>query len=242
MKKVLLVDSGSGGLNVLHNCINSVKGCDFLLFCDNKNLPYGNKSKQELLDMTEHNLRVIKSFFDFDVVVFACCTLTACCLKECEAIFPDVKFVGAVPPIVKAVEKYGQDKVVVLATENTIKHSEVFANYPNVKKIAMAHLAEQIDCNLNCLEVLKDCFVDENLQMKDCAVVLGCTHYNAVKDLIARRFCPVEVFDVCEEVANALKTEEGDSSQNGQMQIVTSQNDGFLAKLWQRLKEKQEDG
>ncbi len=242
MKKVLLIDSGSGGLNVLHNCIKRVKGCDFLLFCDNKNLPYGNKNKKDLCEMTANNLRVIKSFYDFDVVVFACCTLTACCLKECEKMFPYVEFVGAVPPIKKSVEKYGQEKVVVLATENTIKYSEELAKYANVKKIAMPHLAEQIDCNLNCFEKVGDCFSSVDLQIEDCALVLGCTHYNAVKDLIAEKFCPIEIFDVCEEVIKALKMEGGTCLQNGQIQIMTSKNDGFLAKLWQRLKEKQEDG
>ena len=241
MKKVLLIDSGSGGLNVLHNCINSVKGCDFLLFCDNKNLPYGNKSKQELLDMTEHNLRVIKSCFDFDVVVFACCTLTACCLQECQQAFPKVKFVGAVPPIAKAVEKYGQENVVVVATENTIKHSGELSKYPNVEKVAMPHLAEQIDRNLGCIENVKSEFVDVGHSVKGCAVVLGCTHYSAVKGLIAEQLKPVEIFDVCDEVANALKMVVGEGVKNGQLQIMTSKNDGFLAKLWQRLKEKQED-
>lgn len=240
MKKVLLIDSGSGGLNVLHKCLKNVGGCDFLLFCDNKNLPYGNKSKEELIEMTANNLKVIKSFYDFEVVVFACCTLTACCLKECQKIFPFVEFVGAVPPVEKAVGKYGQENVVVLATENTIKYSEVLKKFASVDKVEMPQLAKLIDDNLNCLGKLQNIKLFAKENKNNCAIVLGCTHYNAVKKFVVDQLNVVEVFDVCDEVVFALKRAVGETA-NGQLQIMTSKNDGFLAKLWQRLKEKQED-
>ena len=45
MKNVLLIDSGTGGVNVLKECFKVVPKCNYLLFCDTKNLPYGTKSK-----------------------------------------------------------------------------------------------------------------------------------------------------------------------------------------------------
>ena len=53
MKNVLLMDSGSGGINILKECVHVCPYCNYLLFCDALNLPYGNKSKEELIDITK---------------------------------------------------------------------------------------------------------------------------------------------------------------------------------------------
>ena len=110
MKKVLLIDSGSGGVNVLKECIKTCPCCDFLLFCDNANLPYGNKDKEQLIGISLKNLRTIYQFFKFEIVIFACNTLTAVCLKECEKSFSEVEYIGTVPPIRTALEDFEKDK------------------------------------------------------------------------------------------------------------------------------------
>ena len=71
MEKVLLIDSGSGGINILKECVKVAPYCDYLLYCDNKNLPYGNKTKEQLLQITFKNLENIYKFFKFKIVIFA---------------------------------------------------------------------------------------------------------------------------------------------------------------------------
>ena len=111
MKKVLLIDSGLGGANILARCLKEVPCCDYLLFCDNKNLPYGNKSKQDLLKITIDNLEKIRSFFDFDIVIFACNTLTATVIEECREIYRDTVFIGTEPAILPALRKFEEKDV-----------------------------------------------------------------------------------------------------------------------------------
>ena len=40
MKNVLLIDSGSGGINILKECVKVAPRCNFLLFCDAYNKKY----------------------------------------------------------------------------------------------------------------------------------------------------------------------------------------------------------
>ena len=69
MKKVLLIDSGSGGVNILKECVKVCPYADYLLFCDTKNLPYGSKSKEELIEITFKNLDEIHKFFPYEIVI-----------------------------------------------------------------------------------------------------------------------------------------------------------------------------
>lgn len=215
MKNVLLIDSGSGGVNILKECVRVVPQCNFLLFCDDANLPYGAKSRAQLQQITLQNLRNIRSFFDFDVVVLACNTLSCTALDAARAHFEDVPFVGTVPAIKPALQKFEPQEILVLATRATLRHNKLVKKYPNLMKKSLPKLAELIDNNLDNLWAVRPylCaqlrpFFQEGRTPK--AVVLGCTHYQAVKDILQEIFVQntgkkVEFFDSANGVARRLK-------------------------------------
>lgn len=240
MKNVLLIDSGSGGVNILKECVRVCPYCNFLLFCDDKNLPYGSKSKEELQKITIQNLKNIKKFFDFEIVVLACNTLSCTCLERVRREFGDVTFVGTVPAVKPALENFEVKDVLVLATEATIKHNVLIRKNPDLHTLALPWLASEIDAHLDELEVLKPRLVEEieqflkikinkekkesgkekialkgankckNTQKKDAfrpkAVVLGCTHYLAVKGILQEILGEdVQFFDSANGVARRLR-------------------------------------
>ncbi len=234
MKKVLLIDSGSGGLNVLKECVKAAPFCDFLLFCDDKNIPYGNKSNEELLKITFENLKNISSFFDFDIVIFACNTLSSVCLTACREKYPNKIFIGTEPAIKPARKKYLPKDILVLATQSTLRNSKVLKNFYG-QTLAISTLAADIDQNLDNLSVLKDQIAQRFSNIKCKAVVLGCTHYCAVEEYIKSGLkSKVEFFDGRFGVARRLKSFVIDDSENFQVQIMTSKSQEFLVKLWSR--------
>lgn len=238
MKNVLLVDSGSGGVNVLLKCIEEVPMCNFLLFCDNKNLPYGEKSKETLQKLMIENLKKIYIFFKFDVVVIACNTLTATTIEKCRETFCNVKFVGTEPAIRPALEKYRPEDILLLATPTTIKHNHYVNLVKGIQTLELKELASLIDENLDDLSVVLP-YIKNKLQGKTAkAVVLGCTHYVAVKDLIAACLPNAEIFTSEEGVARRLKAILGERRVNYQVQFITSKNDGFLPKIVYYFNEK----
>lgn len=235
MKNVLLLDSGSGGINVLKECVKIAPYCNFLFYCDNKNMPYGDKSKEELQQITVENLRRIYTFFKFDIVIFACNTLTCTCLEKCREIFADKIFIGTVPAIKPALQKFDEKEILVLATPTTIKHNVLLSKLQNVQRLSMPTLAKDIDKHLDNLSVLRP-KLSQILSDKKCkAVVLGCTHYASVKDIILNVFDDtIEIFDSANGVARRLKSflDVASPDQNYQVQIMVSGNADFVGKLW----------
>ena len=232
MKNVLLLDSGSGGVNILKQCVQIAPHCNFLMFCDDKNFPYGNKAKDELLAITFKNLEMIKSFFTFDIVIFACNTLTSVCIDQCRKRYRDVIFIGTEPAIKPALEHFCEKDVLVLATENTLKNNKLIKSHKELVLFNMPTLASEIDKNMDNLHVLKN-YLIENLSNFDAkAIVLGCTHYFAIKDLLLQVFPGVDVFDSARGVANRLLSFVEGDKEEFQVQIMTSGDFDFIGRLW----------
>ncbi len=238
MKNVLLIDSGSGGINILKECVKVCPNCNFLMFCDDKNLPYGSKTKQQLQEITLQNLKDVYAFFKFDIVILACNTLSCTCLEACRKAFADKIFIGTVPAVKPALEKFEDGDVLVLATQATLGHNVLINKHPKLQKKSMPHLASDIDAHLDELDVLAeglkaefDGFLRQHGAPK--AVVLGCTHYVAVKDLLGDIFGKTtEFFDSANGVARRLKSFVGEAEQGFQLQFMTTSNHGLLSKFW----------
>lgn len=243
MRKVLLIDSGSGGVNILKECLKVYPCCDFLMFCDNKNLPYGSKTKEDLIQITTQNLEFVRDFFPFEFIVFACNTLTSTCIDFCREKFSDVEFVGTVPAIKPALEKFLEKEILVIATEATIKHNKLISKHPNINCLEMPDLASLIDENLDNLDCLTPYLEDELLsyingkkgEEKIKALVLGCTHYVALKPILEKILPEMEIFDGANGVARRIGTLVGGESGDYQVRIMTSENGDMWAKLWNYL-------
>ncbi len=233
MKKVLLIDSGSGGVNILKECVKVCPHCDYLLFCDSENLPYGSKTKADLIELTQQNLDRIYSFFKFEIVVLACNTLTATVIDEMRERYKNITFVGTVPAIKPALEKFSAGEILILATEATIEHNKLINKTPNLILKAMPNLASDIDANLDNLDTLKYTLKNELKKVKDDikSIVLGCTHYLSIKHILQDIFGQdVEIFDSANGVARRLKHFIGESEINYQVQFIA--NEKMLPLFW----------
>ena len=238
MKKVLLIDSGSGGVNVLKECVRVCPYCDFLLYCDDLNLPYGSKTKEELTEITFENLEKIRKFFSFEIVVFACNTLTSVCIDECRKNFCDVVFIGVEPAVKSALKFFEEEEILVLATGATIKHNRLLQN-SKFQLMEMKDLASKIDENIGELYKLKKVMEESLNNVMAKAVVLGCTHYSSIKDMLVSILpSKTPIFDSLEGVASRLKRVVGQGCFGFKVQIMTSgKGDALQRLLWKYFNE-----
>ncbi len=233
MKNVLLIDSGSGGINILKECVEIAPRCNFLLFCDAYNIPYGNKTKQELVSITEKNLNKIYQFFKFDIVILACNTLTATVLDVMREKFPKTIFIGTVPAIKPAILENKEKDILLIATEATIKNNKLIKKYQNseITFLSLNDLAVLIDENLDNLDVIKP-YLKDNIDERFGAIVLGCTHYRAIIPQIIKLFPDMKIYDSANGVARRLLSFVQDEPvDNFQVQIFCEKVD-MLGKLW----------
>lgn len=233
MKRVLLIDSGSGGVNILKECVKVCPYCNYLLFCDTINIPYGVKSKKELLKITINNLKKIYLFFKYDIVVLACNTLTATILDEVRQMFPNITFIGTVPAIKPALIENETKDILVLATKATIENNRLIKKYADsgIKYLALNDLAPMIDRNLYNIEVLED-YVVNNIKGDFKAIVLGCTHYLAIQNILKKNFVDVKIYDSANGVARRLLSFiDSKDKIESQVQIYCEQTE-LLGKFW----------
>jgi|CXWL01.1.fsa_nt_gi glutamate racemase len=119
VKRVLVFDSGVGGLSVFDAIVASGAGLELDYVADNAWLPYGLKSDLELqARVPTLLLRVVEQWAP-DIVVVACNTASTIALEHVRAAL-SVPVVGVVPPIKPAAALTRTGTIGLLATPATV--------------------------------------------------------------------------------------------------------------------------
>ena len=192
------LDSGIGGVYVLKQCLKTCPNNHFVYLADNKNLPFGNKSKTTLQKIAMQDCEKLISC-GCNIIVFACNTLTATAINKCRKNFPQIFFIGIEPAIMPAL-KTGE-KILVLLTNATYKFSRLIVKNKKNKNLIFAPqktLAEDIEKGR--IISMQNYIKKEKVE----GVVLGCTHYNLVKSQISSFLKTTNFFEASEGVAKRL--------------------------------------
>lgn len=115
----LFIDSGTGGLPYLDHLKKTRPGACCVYIAENKNFPYGTKTKSEILDCLIPVLKDAVNRFEPRAIVVACNTMSVNVLDELRSSF-DIPVVGTVPAI-KVAASVTKNKVIgLLATKATV--------------------------------------------------------------------------------------------------------------------------
>lgn len=190
-ERIGIFDSGIGGMSVLKKMVEQMPNNEYLYLSDNKNLPYGDKTKNELLQIASEQVNRLLDY-GVDKIVIGCNTLSVNVLEELREK-ENVKIFGVFPPV-KEELKSGHT-VLLLATERTCeKFLDLTKIYKNKLKIMpLPNLASDIERNKYNVEN-----IDINLHIK-CppkryeSVILGCTHYEFIKYKIFNHLKPLKI-------------------------------------------------
>ena len=187
-------DSGIGGLSVLQHIRHILPHESLIYFADSAFAPYGEKSEA---DITERCIAVTEFLLQQHIkaLVVACNTATAAAIKALRERYPDLIIVGMEPGL-KPAATLSQNKIVgVLATQFTLQ-SEKFNNLRThistetavqFEGQACIGLVNQIEKgelrSVATLKLVRN-YVTPLLQAGADTIVLGCTHYPFVSNLI----------------------------------------------------------
>ncbi|MEY8878145.1 MAG: glutamate racemase [Leptothrix sp. (in: b-proteobacteria)] len=191
--RIGVFDSGLGGLSVLRAIHAHQADADLLYVADSGFAPYGEKPASCVIDRSLRIARFLRAQ-GADVLVVACNTATALAIESLRSALPGWPIVGVEPGIKPAAARSRNRRVGVLATEGTLR-SERFrllrqAHAADVELVlqpcpglaAAIELGELHSPELRamvaaCCAPLRELGVD--------TVVLGCTHYPFVADVIS---------------------------------------------------------
>jgi glutamate racemase len=187
--RILLFDSGMGGLTVARAVARQLPEAHLVYAADNAAFPYGAWKENALVGRIVKVLGKLIEAVKPDVVVIACNTASTIALAELRAAYK-VPFVGTVPAIKPAAAQTKTGVIGVLATPGTVSreytHSLIhtFAYHCKVVLHGAPRLAEMAErklkghgINLDDLrEEVAPVFRKREGKATD-VVVLGCTHY-----------------------------------------------------------------
>ena len=183
--RVGLFDSGIGGVNVLSELIKKYPHNHYIYFGDTKNLPYGNKSKDELINLSSKIIDFLVSK-KVDIIIIACGTVSSNCYYELKQKY-NIPIYDIITPTLNFLKKSHYNKIGVIATTRTIE-SKIF----NIEKkdIIMKDTPTFVPIiENNLIKEKKDEIINElNYFKKEKieALVLGCTHYPLLSDVIKK--------------------------------------------------------
>ena len=211
MKRIGVFDSGIGGLTVLEELKKLLPNEDYLIYADSKNCPYGEKSDTELYDITSNIVDYLINK-DCKIIVIACNTATTRCIKYLRDKYKDMTFIGTEPAIKVACDR-DYKNILVMATPATIasERTSILVNdnkkdYENVYLVPCEGLADAIETdNFKKQEEIVSSIYEEYKDKEIDAIVLGCTHYPHIKDLISKYFTNAELLDGGAGVARETK-------------------------------------
>ena len=182
-------DSGAGGISTLREAVALLPGERFIYFGDQANAPYGTKNRADVLSCVR---QVVNRLLAQRVkaLVIACNTATsaaAASLRQ-ELSIPVIGMEPALKPA-QAIRESGS--ILVMATPLTLreeKFERLMALYgEGAVKVPCPGLMDLVEHNDpgGAARYLEELFSGFDLDQVD-AVVLGCTHYVFLRDLIRR--------------------------------------------------------
>ena len=186
-----IFDSGVGGISVLKHIHALLPHEDLIYLADSKYAPYGNKTAQEITqrclilsdDLLQKNVKAI---------VVACNTATAAAINELRETF-DIPIIGMEPAVKPAAEASKNGVIGVLATVGTLKSAQFAAlleSYGRNVKVVTQGCVGLVECiergELHTPETkaLIRLYTAPLLAEGADTIVLGCTHYPFVKEVI----------------------------------------------------------
>ncbi|NVJ53865.1 MAG: glutamate racemase [Campylobacteraceae bacterium] len=193
--KVGVFDSGLGGLTVVQSLANSLKGLEVFYIADTLFAPYGEKTKEQILKHSLDITNYLIKTHEIEALIVACNTATSAAIVNLREEFPNLIVIGTEPGVKPAMLVTESKSIGVLATPATLsgeKYQKLLKDLSLEHEVtvydqACKGLVEQIENGkvshvdthkmlTTWLEPMKERSVD--------TIVLGCTHYPLVSDLI----------------------------------------------------------
>lgn len=208
-------DSGLGGLIALKKIIKKCPNYSTIYLGDLAHLPYGNKSKQTVTELSIQNVKFLISK-KATIIIIACNTASAYALPKLKSQFSKTIFLDVITPAVKkALSATKNNRIGVIGTKATIQSS---AYSKAIKRINPRAKVKIQACPLlvplieegwekqpETFQILKK-YLDPLKKEKIDTLILGCTHYpvlkRKIKEILGNK---IKIIDSAHQAALELK-------------------------------------
>lgn len=201
-----IFDTGAGGRLVGEQLRRLLPHHNYTVVNDLAHAPYGDRPENEIIALTN---AAIQPLLGCDKIVLACNTATAAAIDTLRQRYPHLPFIGFEPMIKPAARLTRTGRVTLLATAAT-KRSR------RLKKLIDEHGAGLIIDTPDTTNWAKriDQGHPETISLEEVAasvaqgsdvIILGCTHYLALKDRLEQEFPYCTIIEPSAAIARVIE-------------------------------------
>ncbi len=208
--KIGFYDSGVGGISVMAHAKRYLPDADYIYYADTEHVPYGTKTKAEIISYSDRAVEYLTGS-GVDAVVVACNTATSMAIDHLRARYT-LPIIGMEPAVKPAANIHPGERVLVCATPATIAgeklHSLITKTFVYGCEPTLVALPELVTFAEN--GIFDKCQIAKYLSEKIdgsekyAAVVLGCTHFSYFKDSFKTFLGDIDIIDGTEGTVNRL--------------------------------------
>ena len=187
-----IFDSGIGGLTVVKSLDSTLGNESIIYFGDTARVPYGSKSNETVIEYSIQDAKFLLSK-NVKLIVVACNTASSVALDALRENL-DIPVIGMIEPGAKsAISETHNGKIGVIGTTATITnkaYSNLLHKLDNKLKVyekacpLFVPLAEEGWIDHKATKLIAEEYLNELKAKKIDTLVLGCTHYPILKDVI----------------------------------------------------------
>lgn len=240
MVKIAVFDSGLGSLSII-KAIQKICKSEIIYFADQKNYPYGKKSKKQLERIIKHTIKLLEENFSPDIIVMASNTPSL-------MVNTNRKVIGVKPPIRKAMILSKTKNIAILGTQAAIKSKSLsiyikkfnFSTDKKIYKLDSSALVDLVESNkfitdkMYCKKIIKKT-LDNVFSNKIDVATLSSTHLSFLKSLLESEFPKVKFIDPADIIAHKVLANIKKESKKNTIKIFTSGNVKLFEKKLNKL-------
>lgn len=239
MVKIAVFDSGLGSLSIIKSIQKFTKS-EIIYFADQKNFPYGAKTKPALKKIIDSTITMLEENFQPDIIVMASNTPSI--------LFPSYmnsKMIGVLPPLKRAAALSKTGNIGILSTLAATKSKELskyIKKIPYRKKIKidatelikLVETGKFLTRQQHCSRIIRNVLEKELIKNKIDVVTLSSTHLPFLLPLLRKEFPLIKFIDPADEIAKTIAKKIKKSPRN-KLRIYTSANPKTLQKHLQKI-------
>lgn len=189
-KPIGIFDSGFGGITILRELLKLMPNENYIYLGDNKNIPYGDKSKKEIIKLSSKMVDFLINK-NCKILVIGCNTISASASEILKEKY-NIPIIEVISNACTEVNKISKNNISIMATDFTVK-SKIYLK--KIKEDNKEIKITQIVCKKLCpmiengWESFEDRFEILNNYIKKInpnsdSLLLACTHYPLIiKDI-----------------------------------------------------------
>lgn len=210
-----IFDSGVGGLTVAKEIFRLLPAEQVVYFGDVGRTPYGGRSREIITQFSHQDVRFLIEQ-EVKYIICACNTVSAVALEDLQQVYA-IPMIGVIRPGAEAAVRMTKNRrigvigtVATISSDTYAKTIQEIAPDINVSSLAcplFVPLAEEGYISKEATRLIAQDYLAPLVRMQIDTLILGCTHYPILRDVIQSVVGPeVTLIDSGEETARVAQS------------------------------------